>query len=100
QLDVRRVAAGLRLQLASLLDAEPVLLIDHDDAETGELDPLLDQRVGSDDDWRPARLDEVADMARDGRALRSGQELDGDPGAFEKVSQRRVMLAGEEVRRG
>ena len=61
---MRGVAAGLRLELAALLDAEPVLLVDHDDAEAGELDPLLDQRVRPDDDRRLAGLHEVPDVAR------------------------------------
>ena len=52
-------AAGLRLELAALLDAEPVLLVDDDDAERRELDPLLDQGVRPDDDRRLARRDEL-----------------------------------------
>ncbi len=55
QQDVRGVTAGLRLELAALLDAEAVLLVDDDDAEGVELDPLLDQGVGPDDDGRHAR---------------------------------------------
>ena len=55
QQDVRGVTAGLGLELAALLDAEAVLLVDDDDAEGGELDPLLDERVRPDDDGRHAR---------------------------------------------
>ena len=37
-------------QRVPLLDAEAVLLVDHDQAQVGELDLLLDQGVGADDD--------------------------------------------------
>ena len=41
---------GLGPQGVALLDAEPVLLVDHDQAEVGEVDALVEQRVGADDD--------------------------------------------------
>ena len=59
QQDVRRAPAGLRLERAALLDAEPVLLVDDDEAEVGERDRLLDQRVRPDDDRRLARRDRL-----------------------------------------
>ena len=43
-------AVALRPQQVALLDAEAVLLVDHDDAEAGELDAAVDQRVGADED--------------------------------------------------
>ena len=43
-------AAGA--QGVALLDAEPVLLVDDDQAQLGEPDAVLDQRVGADDDAR------------------------------------------------
>ena len=42
--------AGLVGQGGPLLDAEPVLLVDDDQAEVGEGDLLLEQGVGADDD--------------------------------------------------
>ena len=39
-------------QRVALLDAEAVLLVDDDQAEVGEPDAVLDQRVGADDDAR------------------------------------------------
>ena len=40
----------LGAQGIALLDAEAVLLVDHDQPEVGELDVLLEQRVRADDD--------------------------------------------------
>ena len=45
-----RLPAALAAQRVPLLDAEPVLLVDHHQAEVGELDLLLEQRVGADHD--------------------------------------------------
>ena len=46
---VRAALAGLAAQRVALLHAEPVLLVDHHQAQLGELDLLLEQRVGADD---------------------------------------------------
>ena len=48
---------ALASSCAALLDAEAVLLVDHDQAEGGEGHPFLDQGVGADDDRRLARRD-------------------------------------------
>jgi len=45
-----RLDARLAAQHRSLLHSEPVLLIDHDQPEVGELDVLAEQGVGADDD--------------------------------------------------
>ena len=48
---MRRVALGmLGAQRIALLDPEPVLLVDHDQPEIGEVHPLGQQRVGADHD--------------------------------------------------
>ncbi len=44
------VALGLLAERRPLLDAEPVLLVDDDDAEVVEADGILDQGVGADQD--------------------------------------------------
>ena len=44
------VTRPLLPQRGPLLDAEAVLLVDHDHAERTELDALLDERVGADED--------------------------------------------------
>ena len=45
-----RRALGLLAQRVALLDAEPVLLVDHDQAQVGELHLLVEQGVGADHD--------------------------------------------------
>ena len=101
QQDVRcAIAAGLRLEQAALLHAEPVLLVDHDDAERRERHPLLDERVRPDDDRRLAGRDELERLAGRGRGHRARQQLDGDRRVLEQRRERPVVLAGEEVGRG
>ena len=51
----RDAAFCLGAQLIPLLDAEPVLLVDHHHAELMELDRFLNQRMGADDDARLGR---------------------------------------------
>ena len=74
-----RRPAALGAQRVALLDAEAVLLVDDDQPEVGELDALLQQRVGADDDAGPAVGDLGARLAA-GRGLqRAGEQR--DPGA-------------------
>ena len=54
--------AGLGAQPISLLDTEPVLLVDHHHAELMKLHGVLHQRVGADDDARLAGGDLVAHL--------------------------------------
>ncbi len=63
QQHVWRVAARLCLELTALLDPEPVLLVDDDDAERCERDAVLDQRMRPDHDRRHAAGQEVERMA-------------------------------------
>ena len=98
--DVRRGPAGLRLELAALLDAEPVLLVDHDQAEIGEADPLLEQGVGPDDDPGPAVRDGLERVARPGGAQRAGQQRDRDPERLEQVAEGRRRAGGRAGRSG
>ena len=76
--DVRR-AAALGAQGVALLDAEAVLLVDDDEPEVGELDALLQQRVGADHDAGAAVGDLGARLALRRRLQRAGEQ--GDPGA-------------------
>ncbi len=64
---------GLGPQRVPLLDAEPVLLVHDDQAEIGEVDALVEQRVRADDDAGTAALD-LGEDRRAGpprRAIRS-----------------------------
>ena len=60
---MRRSAAGLGLERAALVDAEAVLLVDHDEAEVGERHGVLDQGVGPDDDQRLPGRDRLERLA-------------------------------------
>ncbi len=107
---VGRAAGGLVGERRTLLDAEAVLLVDDDEPEVGELDLVLEQRVGADHDAGLA-----AGQARHrGGALglghRPGQQLDGGalggatqhPAGGEVAEQggdRAVVLLGEHLGR-
>ena len=58
--------AALGPQRVALLDAEAVLLVDDDQAEVGEVDALVEQGVGADDDARPRPDAIVGQRARAG----------------------------------
>ena len=102
---VRRLGA----QPISLLDAEPVLFVDHHHAEPLELDGVLQQRVGADHDAGFTGGDLVAHLSFLLRRHRSGQQ--GHPrcplGApeltrhrqwAEHVADRPGMLGGKHFR--
>jgi hypothetical protein len=66
------------LQHGALLDAEPVLLVDHDEAEVRERRVAVQQRVGSHDDVDVAGMQSSRDPAtlRRGRAVREQRDAD------------------------
>ena len=90
--------AGLAAERGSLLDAEPVLLVDHDQPEVGELHLLLEQRVGADDDARLAagRLCECLPARRG--VERPGQQRHpgGVVGTTEEAALRQVAEHAED----
>ena len=73
------IVARLRPQPRPLADAEAVLLVHDDEAEIGEDDRVLDQRVRADEDMDDALLQAIEDRAalRDARAAR--QQFDIGP---------------------
>ena len=95
---------GSRLRILApqpcpLLDAETVLLVDHDEAEITETDSVLDQRM---------RSDQYVDLAREQafgefRALlllrRAGQQADAQADPLGHPHDRRIMLRRENLRR-
>ena len=101
----------LGAQRVALLDAEAVLLVDDDQAEVGELDGVLEQRVGADDDAGVA-ADDVEQRRAPGRGrLRAGEQRDpgAEVGAAEQAAlgqraehrgDRAVVLLGEHLGRG
>ena len=99
QQDVRRAARRLRLERAALLHAEPVLLVDDGQREVGERHLLLEQRVRPDHDRRLPRRDRLGRVPPALAGQRAGQQRDRQAEVLEQRGQRRVVLAGEEVRR-
>ena len=108
--DVRRPAA-LGAQRVALLDAEAVLLVDDDEAEVGELDALLEQRVGADDDAGPALGDLGARLALRRGLERAGEQGDAGAGGVavelagaaeraEQLADAAGVLGGEDLGRG
>ena len=75
-----------------LLDAEPVLLVDDDQAEVGEGDLLLEQRVGADHDAGLAAGGPQHRLLALGLAHRAGEQRDG--GALGRAAEH---AAGREV---
>ena len=102
---------GLAGQRRPLLDPEPVLLVDHDQAEVREADPVLEQRVGADHDaglaaGHPAQrggalgLGHRAREQLDGRALVGPAEHAARREVAEHRDDRAVVLLGEHLGRG
>ena len=72
--DVRPVARGLGAQRVALFHAEPVLLVDHHQAQVGELDLVLEQGVGADHDAGVAGEHVGQRRAPGGRPGRAGEQ--------------------------
>ena len=99
---------GLVGERGALLDAEAVLLVDHDQAEVEELDLLLEQRVGADDDaglagGQPGQrlgalgLGHRAGQQLDGRGLRGAAEHPAGGQVAEQRGDRAVVLLGQHL---
>ena len=106
-----RARPGLLPQRVTLLDPEPVLLVDHDHAQLGELHVLGEQGMGADHDPGRAGRRVEQRLAAGRRALRAGQQR--DPGRLlrtaqpprlaeraEQIGDRPVVLLGEHLGRG
>ena len=108
---MRPGAVRLAAQRVALLHAEPVLLVDHDQAEVGELHLLGEQRMGADDDPGRAGRRVKQRLAARGGGLGAGEQ--GHPGRHlraaepaclaeraEEVRHRPVVLLRENLGRG
>ena len=99
--DVRRAAAGLRLERAALLDAEAVLLVDDDQPEVGERHRLLDAARGCRRRPAPGPMRDAprSALARVGLE-RAGQQRHADPELGSSSAPTRLeVLAREQVGR-
>ena len=104
-------AFGLRLEQRALLDAEAVLLVDHREAELGELGVAVEQRVRADEDVDLVAREALRDAAALGRGRAVGEQLDAhrpvaeqralgaDREPFEHLHRAEVVLLGEHLGR-
>ena len=101
---VRRRPERLVGERGALLDAEPVLLVDHDQAEVEELDLVLQQGVGADHDPGLADRETGQRLGALGLGHRAGEQLDVRPAhhpAGRQVAEHRgdraVVLLGQHL---
>ena len=81
------------------MHAEAVLLIDHRKREVVEGDILLEQRMGADQELDVAARESLERVAALAAAFASGQDRDLDAGCGGERRNRRMVLAGENLRR-
>ena len=82
-----------------LLDPEPVLLVDDDQQQPGELDLALEQRVGADDEARIARCDPLAAGALLGGRHVARHEIDVQRERLDQRPHGGGVLLGERLGR-
>ena len=82
-------ATPLADEVEPLADAEPVLLVDHHQPESRELDALLEQRVGADDEAGAP----LASRSADGRRCRPGPCRSAARPHAQRRQQRRKVAA-------
>ena len=85
-----RAAGGLVAQRGSLLDAEPMLFVDHDHAERREVDLVLDQRMCADGDVDRAVGDAGEHVLAVGRRDLVREQLDPQRPVAEQVVRDRA----------
>ncbi len=97
--DVRRHPLHpLRVERPPLRDPEAVLLVDHAEAQAGELDVGLDQRVGADDDSQLAAREPIERFPAPCRGSRSGQQRKRSRLFGQQLPQRHRVLLGQASR--
>jgi hypothetical protein len=74
---------GLGVERRALAHAEAVLLVHHDHREIAELDGVLDQRVGPDDELELPRREPGEEVAPPGCRGRAGEQLERQRAAQE-----------------
>ena len=98
--DVRRhTFDALGVERLALLDPEAVLLVDHAEAEAGELHGRLDQRVGADDQAELAAGEALQCFAAPRRRRRPGQQRERGRLFGQQLAQGHGVLLGERLGR-
>ena len=96
-----RAVAGRRLgvERGPLTNAEPVLLVDDHDRQARELNRLLDQRVGPDQQRQLAAVELAEQVGAAARGGRAGQQPDRNCLAGHQRLDRGEVLLGQRLRR-
>ena len=98
--DVRRQAFdALGVERLALLDPEAVLLVDHAEAEAGELDRRLDQGVGADDQAELAAGEAVQRFPAPGRRRGPGEQRERRRRFGQQPAQGDGVLLGQRLGR-
>ena len=94
--DVRRHPLHpLGVERPALLDPEAVLLVDDAEAEAGELDRRLDQRVGADDQAQLAGREPLQRFLAPRRRRRPGQQRERGRLFGQQLAERHRVLLGQ-----
>jgi hypothetical protein len=88
-----------RLEPFLVVNAEPLLLVDDDEAEALELDALGEDRVGADDDVDAALRQSLLDRLGLGGGDEAGEAADPEREAVETLDEVRIMLTRKQRRR-
>ena len=94
---VQRVRAVALRERRPLLDAEAVLLVDHDQAQARELDARLQQRVRAHDERGVARGDALQARPPLGRGQVARDHRNLDPERLDEAAHRRGVLLHEHL---
>ena len=86
-------------ELATLFDTEAVLLVDDNKAEVTELDIVLDEGMGADEEVNLAFGKLLLYLFLGGGTQRAGKEFDPHPYSFEHTLEGVEMLSGEDFGR-
>ena len=98
QMDATGAGIALGLQPLALIDAEPVLFVDHGQRQPVEADGILEQGMGADGDPGLARGQGGETCAALGRGVAAGQEDRRDAGGLQHGGQSLPVLTGEDLR--
>ena len=86
-------------QREPLVDAEPMLFVDHRQRKVMEGDVLLKKRMRSDQKVDVAKREAIEDLLAGGSAFAAGEDRNADAGRFGERCNRCEMLTGENFRR-
>ena len=93
-------ALSLRGQGKTLVDAKPVLLVDHDNSQIAEADLALEKGMGPDNQIDLASVQLFLCLPALTCRILAGQKCQANPGLLAKRGHGSIMLAGQDFGRG